>query len=146
MFEKYIKSSFAEHLLESGYVGNGCGTGRISQYLCKKLSDFFSVSVVDSWKIHDAEYSVSRRVKSAKHKENADTNLYRNLHKELGLDPNKEVDRNSRKMQFCKIVYAALTLKGDGAYWDNAPSTNVGYTEVIAIASLVGVVSKYFGG
>ena len=141
----FICSIHAHELLQKGFTGNGCGSGMISKLLCTGLERLFKVEIVKSWKYHDAEYSVSRAYKGFSHRTDSDKRLHHNLLLELGLDPDAKERQNSpNKLRFAALVHAALTLKGENAYWDQAPSGADSMGKIIVIASSISYVMKHY--
>jgi hypothetical protein len=105
----------AQQLIDKGFNGNGCGSGLVSKVLCKivcktLLIDPDKLKIV--WKIHDAEFSLSRTVKSMERQSVANNNLYLNLMDILG-------DQSGWRYSVAKMLHTALVWGSDGAYWDN---------------------------
>ena len=135
-------SRYAQRLVNNGFVGNGCGSGILSHILCWLLMSWFNITIKYSWDWHDAEYSISRSLKSGPHKKDADNFLRENLLDEMGIDPTK--DTTSYKYKFATLVHAALVLKGDAAYWDRKPGRVASTLRTIAlILFTVWLYSKY---
>lgn len=111
-------SKEALELIEGkGYTGNGCGSGIFSQMLCFVATMFLKVDLSDVWLVHDAEYDLSRTIKSSSRKAEADLNAELNLKAKFGLSGEPTGDKKYLHM-FSNAVHALLVLGGDYAYWD----------------------------
>lgn len=112
-------SNEARELIEKGFKGNGCGSGFFSHTLCVIAQVFIGADLSPVWMRHDAEYSVSRSIKSRKKKNQADADAEFNINAILRL-PQVPVSgaKTNAKVAFAKVIHAALVLGGDNAYWD----------------------------
>jgi len=128
-------SKEAKVLVSKGFVGNGCGSGWASKIACYALEQFFDTNLSEAWLYHDAEYSLSRSIKSAERRELADADLHDNINTLMGIEP--EDGSNPFRARLGKIVHAALVLKGDRAYWDTEkPKVTTLFTNV-AVAGVI---------
>lgn len=131
----YLCSDSAKELLAKGFVGNGCGSaggGWKKTLLGFLLRYIFGFLLEESCKRHDAEYSLSRTIKSRPRKLKADIDFQINLELELMEYPENFTPR--RRMLYERVGYyrrfvdwairniprlfhAAVVAGGQHSYW-----------------------------
>ena len=145
MEPKLIISKEAARLLETGFKSNGCGSGFVSQIACSILMLPLGKDVVEGlkkcWIVHDAEYTISTRLKSTYHKDSSDVSLIENMRGVL-VRCNKQYGYHER---FVRYVHTGLLWGGDNAYWQKKAnhSWNLVPNSTVTVA-LFGV-AKLFG-
>jgi len=126
----------ARMLIDKGFKGNGCGSGLVSKLLCWIATRFFDADLSEVWRIHDAEYSLSRTLKTRSKKKLADDNLWFNLSKKLHIPEFVEVNNYNKhkyKKLFVKLIHTILLFKGDEAYWDIKPNHTLRWVVVAVL-------------
>ena len=112
----------AKEIIKNGFKSNGCGSDFISMVLCFILQLQFDnkqrALLRICWKYHDAEYSLSRTIKSRTKRLQADSDLQWNIDTVLGNDPKMpDMKRRGWSYNFGSIIHAVLLYKGSKAYW-----------------------------
>jgi hypothetical protein len=115
-----IGSKEAKKMLAMGFKGNGCGSGFFSKKACyvlllmlprKQQNIMFLLQ--DIFDMHDAEYNISRALKSRFLKNKADSSLRINLEDALGIN---ELTTGFKPL-FVNLIHSALIWGGDSSYW-----------------------------
>ena len=125
------------------FESNGCGSGLLSKLACSALMNPFSQELRDGlakcWEAHDAEYTISTKHKSPKHKKYADWALRNNMESMIKIYGTS----SSYEERFVRYVITALLWGGDRAYWNKKASSWGIVPNAATTVSILAVV-KFF--
>ena len=138
-------SNEAQVLVDNGFKGNGCGSGFLSHAICGVAQMFVGVDLSRVWLNHDAEYSLSRSVKTLTRKNMADSDAEYNINALLCVPLTySKGSKIPARAKFARLVHTVLVLGGSDAYWD--VKTSDSYWKLIIVGFIIAIILSKITG